>query len=410
MASRRNCGYGPGMNDKPARAILRRGRDSIIAKGHPWVFSGAIAALEGKAELGSTVDVGGRDQWLGRGLLNPEADLSIRIYSRNPDQPLDTDFFRERARAAVARRARLATDPSTTNAYRVVYSEADGLSGLVVDRYADVLSARVSARVLQPYMDAIRETLLETTGCSRWVVSTDALAREREGLTEEQLGAGGPDVTAPVRILQDGHAFEVDPRGGHKTGFYLDQRDNRRRTAGYARDARVLSAYCYTGAFEVYAAGAGAAEITGLDESRDALARAEAHHTLNELTIPVNYEEANVPVALRKYRDRGLQFDLIVLDPPRFVARRSQLEKGLRAYKDINLLAMKLLAPGGILATFSCSGLVSRPDFTRAVAWAASDSGREVRILETLGQPADHPILLAFPESAYLKGLLCGVE
>ena len=279
----------------------------------------------------------------------------------------------------------------------MVYSEADGLSGLVVDRYADVLSARVSARVLLPHLDAIRDTLLQATGCSRWVVSTDALAREREGLSDELLGSSSARIAEPVRILQDGHAFEVDPRGGHKTGFYLDQRDNRRRTAGYARGARMLSAYCYTGAFEVYAAGAGAAEITGLDESRDALARAEAHHALNELTAPVQYEEANVPVALRKYRDRGRQFDLIVLDPPRFVAGRNQLEKGLRAYKDINLLAIKLLAPGGTLATFSCSGLVSRPDFTRAVAWAASDSGREVRILETLGQPADHPVLLAFP-------------
>ena len=398
------------MQDKPARAILRKGRDRLIAKGHPWVFSGAVADVEGSRAPGTVVDVVSRERWLGRGLLNPDCELCIRIFSRRREEALDAGALCARARAAAARRERIVPADADTDAWRVVYSEADGLSGLVVDRYGDLLSARVSARVLVPYLEALRDTLLEATGTSRWLAAADPAAIVREKMDAGAVAATSTVEAGPVRIRQDGLRFEVDPRGGHKTGFYLDQRVNRKRVASYAAGARMLSVYCYTGAFEVYAAAAGAGEITGMDESIEALDQARAHHALNTLSVPADYEPGNAPALLRRYRDAGRAFDLIVLDPPRFVARRDQLEKGLRAYKDINLLAMKLLTPEGILATFSCSGLVSRTDFTRAVAWAATDAGRNVRILETLGQPADHPVLISFPESEYLKGLICCVE
>jgi 23S rRNA (cytosine1962-C5)-methyltransferase len=197
---------------------------------------------------------------------------------------------------------------------------------------------------------------------------------------------------------------------GHKTGFYVDQRVNRRRVAAYAAGRRVLSAYCYTGAFELHAARAGAADILGIDCSQPALDQAQRHHTLNGTTAPVRYERADVPQFLRRCRDSRQTFDMIVLDPPKFVVSRAQKDKGLRAYKDINLMAMKLLERGGVLATFSCSGLVEAADFRQAIEWAAQDSGRNVCIVETLGQPPDHPVLTAFPESEYLKGLVCWVR
>ena len=197
---------------------------------------------------------------------------------------------------------------------------------------------------------------------------------------------------------------------GQKTGFYLDQRENRLRTAAFAAGRRVLSAYCYTGAFDIYAAKGGAAEVLGLDTSNSALDQARLHYGINELTTPATYEKADVPVALRRFRDEGRTFDMIILDPPCFVFSNAQKEKGMRAYKDINLLAMKLLAPGGILASFSCSGLVSPEDFKTVIRWASVDAGRAVKVLETLGQPFDHPILATFPEGEYLKGMICRVE
>ena len=231
----------------------------------------------------------------------------------------------------------------------------------------------------------------------------------REGLAPETFDALDTAPAQPVRIRENGLLFDVDLAGGQKTGYFLDQRENRRRVAAWARGRRMLSCYCYTGAFEVAAAAAGATEILGLDRSAPALEQARAHHHLNHLNVPVNYERAEVPEALRRLRDAGRQFDLIVLDPPKFVLNRAQKDKGLRAYKDINLLALKLLAPGGVLATFSCSGQVTPADFRMMLGWAAADARRPVQLVETLGQPPDHPVLAVFPDSEYLKGAICRV-
>jgi len=281
------------------------------------------------------------------------------------------------------------------------------LSGLIADQYADVVALQVGGKVWEPWLPAVADELKAATGASAVSVRAEADAVKREGLREN---LGGDPVPDAVTIRENGFVFEAGLAGGQKTGFYLDQRENRRKVAAYAKGRDMLSAYCYTGAFEVCAAHAGAKSIRGWDSSGPALAQARRHHELNPSGVPAEYEVADVPLRLRSARDSRESWDLIVLDPPRMVTRREGLEKGLRAYKDVNLLAIKLLRPGGILATFSCSGLVDMDQFRKMVGWAAHDSGKRVRILETLGQPADHPVPVEAPECEYLKGLVCVVD
>ena len=400
-----------GFPEVNVRVRLKPGREKQLLRGSAWVFSGAIEETDGSGAAGATADVFDADgEWVGRGLWHPEADMAVRLFTQNPQEALDEAFFRGRVRRAVELRRRLFGRPVdwiATTAYRMVFSEADGLSGLIADQYADVVALHVGGKVWEPWVPAVVAELKEATGASAVAVRADADAVKREGLAENLGGDAVPDA---VTIRENGFVFEAGLAGGQKTGFYLDQRDNRRKVAAYARGRDVLSAYCYTGAFEVCAAHAGAKSVTGWDSSEPALAQARRHHELNPSGVPATYEVADVPLRLRQARDRRESWDLIVLDPPRLVTRRDGLEKGLRAYKDVNLLAMKLLRPGGILATFSCSGLVDMADFRKMVGWAAHDSERRVRILETLAQPADHPIPVEAPECEYLKGLVCVVD
>ena len=388
---------------------LKPGREKPVVHGHPWIFAGAVSRVEGQAQPGTVVDVvSASGEWLARGLIHPAVALLVRIYTRNREEQLDESFFEARIDAAVSLRERLFKGLNeTTNAYRLVYSEADGLSGLIVDRYADVLSVQVGSAALVSRLDGMVRKLKSRTGVERVWVRAEADAVAREGLVLPEPDGAIPEV---VRIREQGMFFDVDVGSGQKTGYFLDQRDNRRRVAAYAAGRRVLSAYCYTGSFEVHAAAAGATEIIGVDRSEPAIQRARLHHEINKTGIPVDYRQGDVAATLRRFRDEGRNFDLIILDPPRFVASRVQMEKGLRGYKDVNLLAMKLLSPGGVLATFSCSGLVSMDHFKRMVGWSSVDAGRTVRIIEQLGQPPDHPVLSTFPESEYLKGLICIVE
>lgn len=400
-----------GFPEVNVRVRLKPGREKQLLRGSAWVFSGAIEETDGAGAAGATADVfDAEGEWVGRGLWHPEADMAVRLFTQNPQEALDEAFFRGRVRRAVEMRHRLfgkPTDWVATTAYRMVFSEADGLSGLIADQYADMVALHVGGKVWEPWVSAVAAELKAATGASAVAVRADADAVKREGLAENLGGDAVPEV---VTIRENGFTFEAGLAGGQKTGFYLDQRDNRRKVAAYARGRDVLSAYCYTGAFEVCAAHAGAKSVTGWDSSEPALVQARRHHELNPSGVPANYEVADVPLRLRQARDRRESWDLIVLDPPRLVTRREGLEKGLRAYKDVNLLAMKLLRPGGILATFSCSGLVDMADFRKMVGWAAHDAERRVRILETLAQPADHPIPVEAPECEYLKGLVCVVD
>lgn len=400
-----------GFPEVKIRVRLKPGREKQIVRGSAWVFSGAVAETDGAGPAGAPADVfDAAGEWLGRGLWHPEADLAVRMFTQDPRQALDEAFFRRRVREAVGMRHRLfgkPTDWVSTTAYRMVFAEADGLSGLVADQYADVVALQVGGKVWEPWLPAVAAELKAATGARAVAIRADADAVKREGLSPD---LGGDAVPEMVTIRENGFVFEAGLAGGQKTGFYLDQRENRRKVAAYARGRDVLSAYCYTGAFEVCAAHAGAKSVVGWDSSASALAQARRHHELNPSGVPAEYEEADVPRRLRLARDRRESWDLVILDPPRMVARREGLEKGLRAYKDVNLLAIKLLRPGGILATFSCSGLVDMADFRKMVGWAAHDAQRRVRILETLGQPGDHPVPVEAPECEYLKGLVCVVD
>lgn len=393
------------------RVVLKPGREKPVRHGHPWVFSGAVAGWEnGEAE--GVVDVAdSRGVWMARGLGLPGASLAVRLYTWNQADAVDAALFCGLADRAVDRRqSRFAGLDGETDAYRLVYGEADGLSGLIVDRYDDVLSVEVSSKALVPYLGTILQRLRERTSVKRICVTAAADAVQRERLDPESLKPLATDESVTVSIRENGFVFEVQCGAGQKTGYFLDQRENRRRTAAYARGRRVLSAYCYTGGFDVAAAAAGATGIVGLDRSERALELALRHHELNRTACPVEYRRADVPAELRRLAQEGERFGLIILDPPRFVASSAQKDKGLRAYKDINRLAMELLEPGGILASFSCSGLVSVADFKMMVGWSSVDANRRVRILETLGQPPDHPILAVFSESDYLKGVIAEVE
>lgn len=410
---------------------LRAGREKPVLHGHPWIFSGAIQEWHGRPNVGDPVEVFSHDgTWLARGLANPQASLPVRIYTRNQQQPLDENFFAAQIARALALRRGLLTE--TTNSCRLVFSEADGLSGLIIDRYADALSVHLSAACLLPHLPALLSPIRKETGITRIHLTADEDDEAREkfpGLLDhvsklsnlanasssprsggEERGEGAGDIAAPVRILHDGHHYEVNITTGQKTGFYLDQRFNRARIATYAKDRRVLSCHCYTGALEVYLDPAAPKEITSIDSSGPALAQAKIHAKMNALQTPIEWLEADVPLALRKFRDQARTFDLIILDPPKLVLNAAQKDRGLRAYKDINLLAMKLLTPGGILATFSCSGLVTREDLKTVLAWSAKDANRSVQILEQLAQPPDHPILIGVPETEYLHGFICSVN
>jgi len=393
------------------RARLKPGREKPVLRGSSWVFSGAIEEVDGEGPAGSPVDVyDTAGDWLGQGLWNPDADMTVRMFTQDPEEALNDDFWRKRIRSAVLLRHRLfgpSADWKDTNAYRIIFSEADGLSGLIADQYADVVLLQVGSKVWEPWLPVIQEELKAATGAVCVAVRAEGEAVKREGLSEN---LGGDSIPEIISIRENGFHFEARLAGGQKTGFYLDQRENRRKVAAYAKGREMLSAYCYTGAFEVCAAHAGATKVMGWDSSESALAQARRHHELNPSGVPVEYEVADVPKRLREARDRAEAWDLILLDPPRMVTRRDGLEKGLRAYKDVNLLAIKLLRPGGILATFSCSGLVDMEDFRRMIGWAAHDAGRRVRILEILGQPADHPVPVEAPECEYLKGLICVVD
>lgn len=391
---------------------LKPGREKSVLNRHPWVFSGAIAGVSAEAGELCVADVlSAEGDWLASGVLCAGADLALRLYSWQPDVTAGPELLAARIGEAVRRRVDhvAAMGPADADAFRLVFSEADGVSGLIVDRYAAVLSVRVVSKAVESWIEPLLDALRAATGLSAVTVDADPDAVEREGVSRDSLRACSTHA-GPARFRENGCVYEADLVGGQKTGFFLDQRENRRRTAAWARGRRMLSCYCYSGAFEVPAARGGAAEIVGLDSSEAALAAARRHHELNGTTVPCDYRKADVPQALRRFRDEGRTFDLIVLDPPRFVFSAGQKERGMRAYKDINLLGMKLLTPGGILATFSCSGLVSTVDFQEMVRWAAVDARRNVRVLDRLGQPFDHPSLATFQESEYLKGLICQVE
>jgi 23S rRNA (cytosine1962-C5)-methyltransferase len=390
--------------------ILKHGREKAARNRHPWIYGGAIERITGQAEDGDVVTVrDARGRFLAQGYLNRRSQIVVRLLSWREGERIDDVFWAQRIGAAVQRRRTLDSDPGT-NAYRLVHAEADLLPGLIVDRYADFLVVQCLTLGIARRRREILSALLATTSPAGVYERSDVDVRRYEGLEPATGTWAGIEPPPEIEIRENRHRFLVDLRRGQKTGFYLDQRENRRKLVRYAQGAAVLNAFSYSGAFGVYAAAAGAGPITNVDTSSEALALARRNAALNGLTREDDvYEEDDVFRALRAYRDRGRAFDLVVLDPPKFAPTRKHVRRASRAYKDINLLAIKLLRPGGILFTFSCSGGIDGALFQKIVFGAAVDAQRDVQIVERLTQGPDHPVLLSFPESAYLRGLVCHV-
>jgi len=390
--------------------VLKRGRDKSIKRRHPWLFSGAIERVTGDPQTGDTVVVRSADgETLALAAYSPASQIRARVWSFEPGIAIDAAFLRARLAGAIALRDRLPA-ARHTNAMRLVHGESDGVPGLVVDRYADVLVVQFLGAGTERWREPILDALVELTGCEAVFERSDAEVRSLEGLEPRAAWVrGGKDVAAAGRcpIIEYGLNFRVDVEQGQKTGFFLDQRENRQRVRALAAGRNVLDGFCYTGGFAIAALAGGAKRVLAVESSAPALDVARENLAANPLDrSQMSFEQADVFGHLRTLRDRGEKFDLVVLDPPKFAPTAAHAKNAARAYKDINLLAFKLLSPGGLLATFSCSGGVSAELFQSILAGAALDAGVEARIIERFGAATDHPVALSFPEGEYLKGLL----
>lgn len=393
--------------------ILRRGRASPVMRRHPWIFSGSIDSLEGDPDDGSIVDVyDAGHNWLARGYINRQSQITVRLLTWQRDGVVDRAFWRRRLERCIFARRALASDPTIT-AYRLVHAESDYLPGLIVDRYDDFLVLQFLTLGVDQRRDEIVELLVDLLHPAGIYERSDADVREKEGLEPRTGLLWGDEPPYQIEIRENDHRFLVNVRDGHKTGFYLDQRENRASLAPFCGNpgVDVLDAFAYSGAFSVYAAAGGASRLTLVDSSGPALELARQNLALNGhmSTQETEYVEGDVFSVLRAYRAEDQHFDVIILDPPKFAHTRREVERASRAYKDINLLAFQLLRPGGVLFTTSCSGRVSADLFQKIVFGALADTNRKAQIIGRLTQGSDHPIALTFPEGEYLKGLTCRV-
>ncbi|MBL0715043.1 MAG: class I SAM-dependent methyltransferase [Desulfosarcina sp.] len=393
-----------------AFVIVKPKRDKSLLRRHPWVFSGAVARTRGNLAPGDTVDVvTPQGNWLGRGAHSPRSQICVRIWTFDEKEPVDEQFFRRRLERALANRREL-VDRLKLTGYRVVNAESDGLPGVIIDRYGDYLVGQFLTVGAEVWKDTIVRQLQELIPIEGIFERSDSPVRDKEGLPRQTGALAGKEPPETIAFREGPHRFWVDVRIGHKTGFYLDQRDNRFQMNGYVSGAEVLNCFSYTGGFGVAALKAGASQVTNVDVSAAALALSQRNIAFNDLNADqVEHVEADVFKQLRYYRDAARSFDVIVLDPPKFADSRAQVSRASRGYKDINLLAIKLLRAGGYLFTFSCSGLMEPELFQKIVADAARDARRDTQIVRRLNQASDHPTALNFPEGHYLKGLLCRI-
>ncbi|MFQ5610885.1 MAG: class I SAM-dependent rRNA methyltransferase [Anaerolineae bacterium] len=393
-----------------AQIILKSDREKSVLRRHPWIFSGAIRRIEGEPAAGDLVDVwNSKARFVARGVYNPNSQINVRILTWDQNEQIDGDFWYHRIQRAVEGRQALENDP-LIDAYRLVHAEADGLPGLIVDRYGPWLVAQFLSVAAERHKMDIVNALTDCIAPQGIYQRNDSETRAKEGLvpsTGPLWGEPPPDL---IEVVENGYRFLVDVKLGQKTGFYLDQRENRARAARYFAGKEVLNAFCYTGAFAVYAAAAGAARIFNVDTSEDALQLAERNLRRNGFGNREDiFAAADVFELMRAYRDQKWSFGVVVLDPPKFAPNKKQVDNAARGYKDINLLGLKLLRRGGILITFSCSGAVPAELFQKILFGAAVDAKRDVQIIERLSQGQDHPVSITFPESEYLKGFICRV-
>jgi 23S rRNA (cytosine1962-C5)-methyltransferase len=401
--------------------VLKEGREKSLLRRHPWIFSGAVARLEGQPSSGDTLRVVTEDgQFVAWAAYSPQSNILARAWSFDPHEVVDAAFLRRRLQRAIELRQFL-LQSGQSDSVRLVHGESDGLPGLVVDLFGGAASGpgfstaggtmvgQFLSAGAERWREVLADQLMELTGAVRFYERSDADVRRLEGLPERSGPLRG-DAPPRLTIQENGLWFTVDAAGGHKTGYYLDQRDNRLRLRHLAAGREVLDCFSYVGGFLLNAVQGGAASALAVDSSADALAAGREHLAMNNLPAGnVDWLEGDVFQVLRRFRDQNRKFDLIVLDPPKFAPTAAQAQQAARGYKDINLLAFKLLRPGGLLFTFSCSGGVDADLFGKIVTGAALDAGVDARILYRMFQSSDHPVALNFPEGAYLKGLVLEV-
>ncbi|AIM21300.1 TPA: 23S rRNA (cytosine(1962)-C(5))-methyltransferase RlmI [Serratia marcescens] len=392
------------------RLFLAKGREKSLLRRHPWVFSGAVQRVEGKALSGETIDIlDSQGKWLARGAYSPESQIRARVWTFQQDEEINIDFFIRRLQQAQSWRDWVAQRDGL-DGYRLIAGESDGLPGITIDRFQNFLVLQLLSAGAEYQRPALLSALQHCyPECSIYDRS-DVAVRKKEGLPLAQgpvLGDLPPEL---LPITEHGMKLLVDIQQGHKTGFYLDQRDSRLAARNYSAGRRVLNCFSYTGAFAVSALMGGCAQVISVDTSQAALDIARQNVELNKLDLnKAEFVRDDVFQLLRNYRAQGEKFDLIIMDPPKFVENKNQLASACRGYKDINMLALQLLNPGGILLSFSCSGLMPTDLFQKILADAAVDAGRDVQFIEQFRQAADHPVIATYPEGLYLKGFACRV-
>ena len=394
-----------------ARIYLNIGREKSLLRKHPWIFSKAVNKIKGNPMLGDTVDVfDNKGNWLAKGAYSPESQIRVRVWSFNPNEEIDKDFFLNKLKSAQSRRDWFIKRDGLTG-YRLIAAESDGLPGITIDKYDNI----IVCQLLSAGAEFQRYTLVASLQklypeCAIYERS-DVDVRKKEGLEPTTGWLTEPLESTEVIIEEHGLKIHVDVKKGHKTGFYLDQRDSRKAAANYAKDKSVLNCFSYTGTFALHCAANNAKEVINVDVSQTALDLAKRNLEINGLeNANVKFVKEDVFQLLRKYRDEKRKFDMIILDPPKFVDSKAQLTRACRGYKDINMLAMQLLNPNGTLLTFSCSGLLDAGLFQKVVADAALDARKNVYFVERLHQASDHPVGSQYPEGYYLKGLVCQVQ
>ena len=389
---------------------LRKGKEKAVLQRHPWVFSGALQKIMGNPENGDVVKViNASNEFLAYGYFNNQSRVAVRLLEWDEIKVINEDWYAQKINAAIALRAHLLLNKET-NAYRLIFSEADFLPGLIVDKYADFLSVQILSTGIETAKGTIIDILCKALKPKGIFDRSDATARTHEGITAENGLLWGEAPAEFIAVKENGITYHINIAEGQKSGFYCDQRDNRRILAEYAKGKSVLDCFSYSGGFGLNAFKNGATMVTSVDSSALAIETLKQNLVLNKFNQNKHIEiQSDVNKQLRIFKEEGKKFDIVILDPPKYAPSRSAVDRAARAYKDLNRLALMLLENGGLLATFSCSGAVDIETFKQIIAWAALDAGKEVQVIKQFSQPEDHPVRLSFPEGEYLKGLLLRV-
>lgn len=390
--------------------ILKKGKEKAVLHCHPWVFSGAIEKVKGKPENGDVVKlIDAKGAFLAYGFYNDQSRVALRLLEWDEAAEINEQWFKAKVAAAVESRNNILVD-GVTNTCRLIFSESDYLPGLIVDKYADHLAVQVLTSGIEKMMPCIIDELQRLLKPESIFDKSDASSRGHEGLQTSNVVLAGNHPPEHVEVIENGIHYNINIAEGQKSGFYCDQRDNRNILAAHSRGKKVLDCFSYTGGFTLNCLKQGAASVTSVDSSQLAVDTLRENIVLNKFdTDKLTAITSDVNKQLRKFREEGETFDIVVLDPPKYAPSRSALDKASRAYKDLNRLGMLLLNKGGLLATFSCSGAMDMETFKQVLAWAALDAGKQVQFIYQFCQPEDHPVRSSFPEGEYLKGLLCRV-